>query len=73
MHTNWEGAIFLEECPKCKNWTLFYNPQSESKMCYSCNYKIQVKYDVYVKQSNILNLLRYPSIKTKNRTRTINL
>jgi acetyl-CoA carboxylase beta subunit len=52
----------LEQCPKCKNWTLFYDPQSEHKICYNCNNKIEVKYCEYIREKNIADSLRYPSI-----------
>jgi phage FluMu protein Com len=53
----------MEECPKCKKWTLFYNPRTEAMTCVSCNYQEQVKYESFIKQRNIVELLRYPSFK----------
>lgn len=61
----------MEECPKCKNWTLFYDPQSESKMCWTCDFREKVKYDLYIKESNVVTVLKYPSRLAENITKAI--
>jgi acetyl-CoA carboxylase beta subunit len=59
----------MEECPKCKKWTLFYNPRNETMTCASCNYRENVKYETFVKQRNIVDLLRYPNRKETKLTK----
>jgi len=59
----------LEECPKCKKWTLYYNPRSEAMVCASCNYQEKIKYESFIKQRNIVEFLRYPSIKETKLTK----
>jgi len=57
------GRRNMEECPKCKKWTLFYNPRNETMTCASCNYQENVKYETFIKERNIVDLLRYPCLK----------
>jgi hypothetical protein len=68
-----KGEKLMEECPVCKKWTLFYDPQSENKTCYACGHKEQVKYDIYIKESNVTNSLRYPSRRTEKITKTVKI
>jgi hypothetical protein len=51
----------MDECPRCKKWTLFYDPQSETQKCLNCGYEKYVKYENYVKEKNMVNDLFYPS------------
>jgi hypothetical protein len=53
--------MIMEQCPNCKNWTVFYNPQSEEKICCVCNNKIVLKYADYIKAENVSDSLFYPS------------
>lgn len=61
--TEKRGGRNLEECPKCKKWTLFYDPRRETMICASCNFQEQMKYEAFVKQRNVVESLRYPSPK----------
>jgi len=63
----------MEECPKCKKWTLFYDPKTENKICCTCDYKEQVEYDSYIKESNVVSFLRYPGHKTEKIAKTIKI
>jgi hypothetical protein len=53
------GAKFMEQCPKCKNWTVFYNPQSEEKICCTCNNREVIRYEEYIKSENISSSLLF--------------
>jgi hypothetical protein len=58
------AGIKMEQCPKCKTWTVFYNPQSEEKICCTCNNRIIIKYADYIKAENISDLLLFPFATT---------
>jgi hypothetical protein len=51
----------MDECPKCKRWTLSYDPRSETQKCSNCGYEKYVKYDNYINEKNMINDLFYPS------------
>jgi len=55
----------MDECPKCKRWTLYYNPQSETLLCSNCNYKKLVKHEDFIKEKDVINDLFYPSKRKK--------
>jgi acetyl-CoA carboxylase beta subunit len=65
------GEKLMEECPECRSWTYYYDPQSENKICLTCGHKEQVKYDAYIKESNVINFLRYPCPKTEEIVKTV--
>lgn len=50
----------MDECPKCKKWTLYYNPRSETQTCSNCGYEKYIKYEDFMKQKNEINDLFYP-------------
>lgn len=54
-------VYFMDECPKCKRWTLYYDPQRETRICSNCDYKKSVKYEDFIKEKNVINDLFYPS------------
>ena len=64
-----KGRRTMEECPKCKKWTLFYDPRKETMNCANCNYQQSVKYEAFVKEKNIIDLLLYPTLKESKLTR----
>lgn len=51
----------MDECPKCKRWTLYYDPQRETQICSNCNYNKYVKYEDFIEEKNVINDLFYPS------------
>jgi len=56
-----KGENKLEECPNCGKWTLTYNPKAEIKICMNCNYRKNVKYELFIEQKNVINYLSYPN------------
>lgn len=51
----------MDECPKCKKWTLYYDPAIETQKCLNCGFEIYKKYEDFIKEKNTLNKLFYPS------------
>jgi hypothetical protein len=52
----------MEQCSKCKNWTVIYNAESEEYICCTCNNRVVVKYADYIRAENVSGSLLYPSI-----------
>lgn len=51
----------MDECPKCRKWTFYYDPKTETKKCLNCGFEKNVKYEDFIKEKNTINHLFYPS------------
>jgi len=64
----------MDECPNCGKFTLYYDPQREANICYSCNFRQPEKYEDYIRRKDvtaklILNIVVEP--KTRDRSKPI--
>lgn len=53
----------MEECPSCKKWMRYYDPQSELLKCFNCNFTEKEEYEAHLTRIDCSDKLLLPSQK----------